>query len=103
MSDLVLSEAHHRAVAAARRVVDVLAGQGVAILIGGSLAKGGFHAGSDIDFLVAECPRELKYAIEARVEDILGTIPFDVIYLDEVPRDQLARFMAGAVDVRDLG
>lgn len=91
-----------RAIAAARAATDVLAGMGVTALVTGSLANGEFGAHSDIDFLVTKCPRELKYAIEGVVEDLLGVIPFDVVYLEEVPAWKLPSFTVEAVDARHL-
>ncbi len=40
------------------------------------------------------CPAHLKYAIEGSIEDHLLGIPFDVIYLDEIPADRLDGFHA---------
>jgi len=36
------------------------------------------------------------------VEDALGGLPFDVVYLDEIPAWKVARFTEGAVDASDL-
>jgi predicted nucleotidyltransferase len=91
-----------RAMAAATAVVEALGGMGVTALVIGSLARGGFGPHSDIDFLITACPRRLKYAIEGVVEDLLGGLPFDVVYLDELPAWKVSRFAAGAVDARDL-
>lgn len=90
------------AVARAKEAASALAGIGVKALVIGSLASGRFRAGSDIDFLVVECPRRLKYGIEGLVEDCLEGFTFDVVYLDEVPKHKLARFTREAVDARDL-
>lgn len=58
----------------------------------GSLARGtDFDTSSDIDFLVLECLEELRYRIEADVEDTLEGIPFDVTYLDEVKPDHFRK------------
>ncbi|HEY4174864.1 MAG TPA: nucleotidyltransferase domain-containing protein [Rhodopila sp.] len=92
-----------RAIAAVRRAVDVLTGLGVTALVTGSLARGGFGPHSDVDFLVTACPRHLKYAIEGVVEDNLDGVPFDVVYLDEIPEWRVRRFTESAVDARDLG
>ena len=104
MSDLLSAAGEHyrRATAAARSAADALAALGVTVLVTGSLARGGFAQHSDIDFLVTSCPRALKYAIEGMVEDILGGIRFDVIYLDEIPAWKAARFTEGAVDASHL-
>ncbi len=91
-----------RAVAATRTALEALAGLGVTALVTGSLAKGGFGPSSDIDLLVTTCPRRLKYAIEGVVEDALGGIPFDVVYLEEIPTWQLPGFTQGAVSAAEL-
>ncbi|GJE58354.1 hypothetical protein MPOCJGCO_0433 [Methylobacterium trifolii] len=97
------TQAHRaRAVAGARAAVDALRELGVSALVTGSLADGRFRFGSDVDLLVTRCPRHLKYAIEGVVEDCLGGIPFDVIYLDEVLGWRAPSFMEKAVDARHL-
>ena len=58
---------------------------------------------SDIDFLVVQCPRDMKYALEGIVEDALGNIPFDVIYLDEISPRKLRSFTEKARRVEELG
>jgi predicted nucleotidyltransferase len=89
-------------IAATRSAVAALAGLGVRALVTGSLARGGFGPASDVDLLVTACPRQLKYAIEGIVEDALGGIPFDVVYLDEVPAWKVSAFTQGAVDASEL-
>jgi predicted nucleotidyltransferase len=102
-ADLDRAEARRtRAVAGAKAVVAALAPLGVRVIITGSLARGGFTQFSDVDFLVMECPRKLKYAIESIVEDTLEGLPFDVIYLDEVPAWRVPRLTEGAVEAADL-
>ncbi len=92
-----------RAVDRARAAVDMMKEKGISAMVIGSLAKGKFGPESDIDFLVTSCPRKYKYAIEAEVEDILGDLPFDLIYLEEIPADRVERFTSGAVDAHALG
>ena len=91
-----------RAVAGARAAVDMMKEKGITALVIGSLAKGEFGPDSDIDFLLTSCPRKYKYAIEAQVEDILGDLHFDVIYLDEIPENRARGFTSGAVDANAL-
>lgn len=86
--------------ARAAEVMDRLDRKGVSVLVTGSLADGDFGLFSDVDFLVTACPRPLKYAIEGLVEDLMGELPFDVIYLDELSSPKATRFLAKAVDVR---
>jgi len=74
----------------------------VGAVVTGSLARGSFGPHSDIDLLVTSCPRHLKYAIEGIVEDILGGMSFDLIYLDELPPWKTARFADGAVHASEL-
>lgn len=90
------------AILRARAVCCALEEIGVKARIFGSLASGDFAPTSDIDLLVSDCPRSLKYSIEGLVEDHLGTIPFDLVYLDEIPEYKKARFVAGAIDARDI-
>ncbi len=92
-----------RAVAGARAATAALAQLGVRTTVTGSLARGSFGLHSDVDLLVTSCPRSLKYAIEGIVEDMLGGMPFDVIYLDELPVWRAAGFMRDAIDASQLG
>lgn len=73
---------------------------GVIVEIIGSLAKGNFKPGSDIDFLVRECPNDLIYAIEGKIEDIVFPFAFDVVYFNEIPSHKIQRLTSGAVDAR---
>ena len=91
-----------RAINGARAAIRALARQGVSARVTGSLATGRFGPGSDVDLLVTDCPRALKYTIESLVEDCLDGIPFDVIYLDEVPAPKGAHILSIAVDASDL-
>lgn len=75
---------------------------GVEARIFGSLAMGIFSSRSDVDFLVVSCPTELKYTIEGRVEDLMGDLPFDVVYLDEIPVSRRERFTRHAVEASRL-
>jgi len=87
-----LADRRSRFLEAARRVAFSLKERGVEVRLVGSLARGtDFDASSDIDFLVLECPEELRYRIEADVEDMLEGIPFDVTYLDEVKSDHFRK------------
>lgn len=79
-----LRERFGRATSRAGAVTRALASQGVRVRVVGSLADGRFALHSDVDFLVEECPRQLKYSIESMVESIMLDIPFDVIYQDEL-------------------
>ncbi len=88
----------NRAIAAAKAATSALAELGVRAVVTGSLARGRFGAYSDIDFLITDCPRHLKYAIEGTVEDALGGLSFDVVYLDELPAWRAPHFLEGAVD-----
>jgi hypothetical protein len=90
------------AVLRAREVCLALDKLGVTVRVIGSLTTDRFGPRSDIDFLVVDCPRHLKYAIEGTIEDCLDGFPFDVVYLDEVPKHKLDRLVKGAVDARHL-
>ncbi|MGE0256122.1 MAG: nucleotidyltransferase domain-containing protein [Alphaproteobacteria bacterium] len=95
-------ERRRLAIARARDACAALARKGVTARVIGSLATGRFGPHSDVDFLVTECPRLLKYAIEGTVEDCLGGMPFDVVYLDEVPAARRDRLLREAVDAGHL-
>lgn len=69
---------------AAARALRALGRLGVEARLIGSLARGDHRLHSDIDILIVRCPDELRYRIEGLVEDALGGLPFDVVYLDEV-------------------
>jgi predicted nucleotidyltransferase len=97
-----MNDRHRRAIMCARAAVDMMKEKGISALVIGSLAKGKFGPDSDIDFLLTSCPRKYKYAIEAEVEDILGDLPLDVVYLEEIPADRVERFTSGAVDAHAL-
>jgi predicted nucleotidyltransferase len=77
-------------------VVARLAALGVEARIVGSLARGDFRLHSDVDFLILACPPELKYRIEAEVEDLMQGLPFGCIYLDEVRPERRARLLEEA-------
>lgn len=97
-----LDDRRDRAISGARAAVCALAELGVTTLVTGSLARNRFGPHSDIDFLITSCPRHLKYAIEGVVEDALGGLPFDVVYLNELPAWKVARFTDGSVDASEL-
>jgi predicted nucleotidyltransferase len=80
-----LKERREIATARAAQVIEALLAQGVTARVVGSLATGRFALHSDVDFLVQICPRQLKYSIESDVESIMLDIPFDVLYLNEMP------------------
>lgn len=92
------TEARRRASAA----LGAMAVRGIDALVFGSLVRGEFRPGSDIDFLVVQCPKTWKYRIESVIEDILRDIPFDVIYQDETPAAKLSLMLADAVPVQAL-
>lgn len=91
-----------RAVLLTKKLVETLSSMDVTAKVIGSLATDRFDDHSDIDLLVTECPRELKYRIEGIVEDSLPSFRFDVVYLDEIPPHRLHRFTEGLVDACDL-
>lgn len=97
-----IAERRVRAISGARAATRALARQGVLARVTGSLAAGRFGTGLDVDLLVIDCPRALKYTIESLVEDCMGGLPFDVIYLDELPAPKRAGMLSVAVDANDL-
>ncbi len=100
-SGMMAGERRRRA--GAKAAVTALAALRVSALVIGSLARGGFRTHFDVDLLATACPRALKYAIEGVVEDCLGGMAFDVVYLDELPGWKAARFTAEVVDASSLG
>jgi predicted nucleotidyltransferase len=92
-----------RALDGARAAIAVLAERGVKAELIGSLASPRFDQASDVDLLVTECPRSLKYAIESLVEDCLQGLAFDVLYLDELSSDRAAELEEAARAFRPIG
>ena len=90
---LRLLDRRRRAVAGAKAAIEALRHLGVTAEFVGSLADERFNQSSDIDLLVTDCPRRLKYAIESVVEDCVPGFSFDVLYLDELPPYRAARYL----------
>jgi predicted nucleotidyltransferase len=84
--------------AAAAAALRRLRSRGVRAAVFGSLAAGRFGLHSDVDFIVLECPAELRYRIEADVEACMQGIPFDVAYADEMREPWRSRALAGLRD-----
>lgn len=95
-----LTERRERALAGAGAALQALKRLGVTAEIIGSLADGRFGGTSDIDLLVIDCPRQLKYAIESVVEDCLPGFSFDVLYMDELPPSHAGRYREAVRGVR---
>lgn len=72
------------ALSRANKALDMMREKGIAVELFGSITTDRFMKHSDVDFLITECPDELRYAIESYVEDIMLDIPFDVAYYDEL-------------------
>ena len=83
-------------------VLEALKMRGVDAVVTGSLAAGKFGPGSDVDFLVRSCPKHLRYALEAGVEDIMLDIPFDLSYRDELPAPVLEQMVKTIATAEDL-
>lgn len=83
---------------AAIEVLRSLRSRGVRAGVFGSLAEGRFRLHSDVDFIVLECPPELRYRIEAEVERHMRGLPFDVAYADEMREPWRSRALAGQRD-----
>ena len=49
----------------------------------GSLLSGDFRAHSDIDLAVGVLPREHIYKVESKIEEIVGGMHFDLVYLEK--------------------
>jgi predicted nucleotidyltransferase len=91
-----------RARAAAADALRLLAEHGVDARLVGSLARGDFRLHSDVDLLVLRCPAAPRYRIEGWVEEALGGLPFDPLYLDEVAPERRAALESEAVRASDL-
>lgn len=99
---LVRTERHAEALRRVRDACRKLDSSGVTAQVIGSLATGEFGSASDVDILITRCPQHLKYALEGMVEDCLGELRFDVVYLDEVPVARRGGILKEAVDARNL-
>ncbi len=51
----------------------------------GSLLSGDFREHSDIDLAVWGLPREHIYKVESKIEEIVGGMRFDLVYLENAP------------------
>ena len=51
----------------------------------GSLLSGDFREHSDIDLAVSDLPREHIYKVESKIEEIVGGMNFDLVYLENAP------------------
>ena len=51
----------------------------------GSLLSGDFREHSDIDLAVSGLPREHIYKVESKIEEIVGGMHFDLVYLENAP------------------
>jgi hypothetical protein len=87
-----LAERRARALLGARAAIEALRRMGVRAELIGSLADERFDQTSDVDLLVTECPRRLKYAVESVVEDLLPGFSFDVLYIDELSPERAERY-----------
>lgn len=101
-SDILMRDRKQRAIFLVKTLVDTLSRMGVTTKVIGSLPTDRFNIHSDIDLLITECPRSLKYRIEGIVEDALVDFKFNVVYLDEIPPHRLHRFTDGMTDPHDL-
>jgi len=87
---------------AAAAVLRRLRERGVRAGVFGSLAAGRFDLHSDVDFLVLECPPQLRYRIETEVERGMHGIRFDVAYADEMREPWRSRALAQLRHESDL-
>ena len=88
-----------RAIERAQAVVVMLKARGVEARVVGSLARGDFRVDSDVDFLILSLGRpEDRYAVEGDVALLMGGLPFDVIYLNEVRSEHSRRKLLEEAD-----
>ena len=94
----------------AKSVLRMLQGRGIGALVFGSLVRGPhaesrrFRLDSDVDFLITSLPdNRCRYDVETDVETLMGDIPFDVVYWDEVHSPIMRQTMReGSVDEAHL-
>lgn len=55
------------------------------VYVFGSLPSGDFKQHSDIDLAVSGLPREHFYKVESKIEEILGGMHFDLVYMETAP------------------
>ena len=86
-----------------KRAMQRMRDLGVDVKLVGSLARGDFEVGSDVDFLVENCPSPLYYELFGEVEKELSDCAFDIVRLEDVSskyfRDKLVREARLAPDV----
>lgn len=83
-------ERRRRALELAARTLDALRREGVSACIVGSLAKGGFRANSDVDYLVEERGAVAESRVMSIVEGSMKGFPFDVTFADRADPKLLA-------------
>lgn len=62
-----------------------------AVYIFGSVLTEDFRGYSDVDIAVEKLPYEYIYRVESRIEEILGGVSFDLIYLEYAPEHLVSR------------
>jgi hypothetical protein len=102
MDPIAVRRHHRQAIARAVRVLRMLRHLDVEAKVVGSLSDGRFSISSDVDFLILSCPKELKYAIEGRIEYVMSTIPFDVVYREDARKVVLDEMECQMVDEHEL-
>lgn len=100
MPELTLTEADRKltrekresALKRAKEACEYLLGLGAreAYIFGSVLDPEKFHLHSDVDIAVAGLPDEYIYRVEWKVEDILGGMDFDLVYM-EYARDYILK------------
>jgi transcriptional regulator with XRE-family HTH domain len=79
-----------RALALAQATLRLLAARGIRARVVGSLAKGGFRADSDVDFLIEGRGRVPPRDVIGIIESAMKGFPFDVIFSDRADPKLLA-------------
>lgn len=79
-----------RALALAQATLRLLAARGMRARVVGSLAKGGFRADSDVDFLIEGRGRVPPRDVIGIIESAMKGFPFDVIFSDRADPKLLA-------------
>ncbi len=92
------TERRDRALELAGRTLDALRRSGVSVRVVGSLARGGFRADSDVDFLIENRGGLAESRILGMVEASMKGFPADVTFAERVDARLLAMMREEALD-----
>lgn len=108
LSELTASrraERRKRAVSAAGAALAMLAADRIEARVTGSLAReeASFGEWSDVDLLIlSPVPEAQRGKLWLKIESLMGGLPFDLIFADEVDDRLLSSMLKGAKDARTI-